>query len=127
MTTTTDKVAVVGLGYVGLPLAVASGGKIDTIGFDINEKRVASIQRSVDPTREMINAELKAAPSFTCTTKPEKLREAQVIIIAVTTPIDTAHQPDFGPMASASRVVGRNMRKGVTVVYESTVYPGATE
>ena len=110
MKTTTNKVAVVGLGYVGLPLAVAFGGKIDTIGFDINEERVSSIQRGVDPTREMSNAELKAASGLTCTTNPEKLREAQVIIIAVPTPIDTAHQPDFGPLASASRVVGRNMK-----------------
>ncbi|MBC8008046.1 MAG: hypothetical protein H7X76_08385 [Prolixibacteraceae bacterium] len=100
MKTATNKVAVVGLGYVELPLAVAFGGKIDTIGFDINEERVSGIQRGVDPTREMSNADLKAASGLTCTTSPEKLGEAQVIIIAVPTPIDTAHQPDFGPLAS---------------------------
>ena len=80
MKTTTNKVAVVGLGYVGLPLAVAFGGKIDTIGFDINEHKVASILRGVDTTREMSNAEIKAASALSCTTNPEKLGEADMII-----------------------------------------------
>lgn len=127
MKTTTNKVAVVGLGYVGLPLAVAFGTKIDTIGFDVNEEKVASIVRGVDPTREMSNAELKAASALSCTTNPEKLGEADMVIIAVPTPIDTAHQPDFLPLRSASEAVGKHMKRGVTVVYESTVYPGATE
>ncbi len=124
---TTKKVAVVGLGYVGLPLAVAFGGKIDTIGFDVNEKKVASILRGIDPTREVSTAELKGATGLSCTTRPEKLGEADMVIIAVPTPIDTAHQPDFEPLRSASETVGKYMKKGVTVVYESTVYPGATE
>jgi UDP-N-acetyl-D-glucosamine/UDP-N-acetyl-D-galactosamine dehydrogenase len=127
MKTTTNKVAVVGLGYVGLPLAVAFGGKIDVIGFDVNEKKVANILRGVDPTREMSNAELKTASGLSCTTNPEKLGEADIVIIAVPTPIDTAHQPDFLPLRSASETVGKHMKRGVTVVYESTVYPGATE
>ena len=125
--TTTTKVAVVGLGYVGLPLAVAFGRKIDTIGFDVNEKKVSSILRGVDPTMELTSAELKAASRLSCTTNPEKLSEADAIIVAVPTPIDTAHQPDFLPLISASEAVGKHMKKGVTVVYESTVYPGATE
>ena len=124
---TTNKVAVVGLGYVGLPLAVAFGRKIDTIGFDVNEKKVASILRGVDPTMELTSAELKAASRLSCTTNPEKLAEADALIIAVPTPIDAAHQPDFLPLISASEIVGKHMKKGATVVYESTVYPGCTE
>src|SRR5256885_7050686 len=115
MKTTTVKVAVVGLGYVGLPLAVAFGGKTDTIGFDVNEKKVASILRGVDPTRELSTAELRAASALSCTTNPEKLGEADIIVIAVPTPIDTAHQPDFLPLRSASEAVGKYMKRGATV------------
>jgi len=121
------KVCVVGLGYVGLPLAVAFGRKVPTIGFDNNTEKVESIRSGIDPTGEVGDAGLRDSTQLSCTSDPARLSEADVIIIAVPTPIDTAHQPDFSPLISASEIVGKNMRKGATVVYESTVYPGATE
>jgi UDP-N-acetyl-D-galactosamine dehydrogenase len=123
----TSKVCVVGLGYVGLPLAVAFGRHVPTIGFDNNAKKVESIRSGIDPTGEVGDAALRESPHLSCTSSPARLGEADIIVIAVPTPIDTAHQPDFSPLVSASEIVGKYMKRGVTVVYESTVYPGATE
>jgi UDP-N-acetyl-D-galactosamine dehydrogenase len=119
-------VAVVGLGYVGLPLAVAFGKKYRTIGFDLSEEKIEAYRRHVDPTGEIESADLEAA-RLTLTTKPEMLREADFVVVAVPTPVDDAHIPDFGPLVGASTSVGRNLKPGATVVFESTVYPGATE
>ena len=120
-------VAVVGLGYVGLPLAVEFGKKRKTIGFDLSPAKVENYRRFVDPTGEISSAELRAAEQLAVTTDPAALAQADFIIVAVPTPVDSAHQPDFGPLAGASEAVGRHMKRGAIVVYESTVYPGATE
>jgi UDP-N-acetyl-D-galactosamine dehydrogenase len=120
-------VAVVGLGYVGLPLAVEFGKKHRTIGFDLSRDKVASYARHVDPTGEVATGDLRAATLLSVGTDPAALSEADFIIVAVPTPVDDAHQPDFGPLLGASQAVGAHMKRGATVVYESTVYPGATE
>ena len=120
-------VAVIGLGYVGLPLVVEFGKQVRTIGFDISAHKVASCQRGVDPSRELPDSELRAAVHAEYTADPTRLAEADVIIVAVPTPVDEAHIPDFRPLIGSSTSVGRHMKKGVIVVYESTVYPGATE
>ena len=120
-------VAVVGLGYVGLPLAVEFGKKRKTIGFDMSRAKVENYRRFIDPTGEMSGADLRAADQLTVTTDAAALAEADFIIVAVPTPVDSAHQPDFGPLVSASESVGKNLKRGAIVVYESTVYPGATE
>ena len=120
-------VAVIGLGYVGLPLVVEFGKQVRTIGFDISESKVESCQRGVDPSRELTDAEVAAATHAVYTDNPALLAEADMIIVAVPTPVDQAHAPDFRPLIGASTSVGRHMKKGVTVIYESTVYPGATE
>ena len=122
-----DVVAVVGLGYVGLPLAVEFGKKFQTIGYDLSAEKVASYRRHIDPTGEISGEDLRAASRLTVTTDPKDLAAANIIIIAVPTPIDAARQPDFAPLVSASTGVGKHMKRGTTVVYESTVYPGATE
>ena len=120
-------VAVVGLGYVGLPLAVEFGKKHRTIGFDLSEEKIASYRRHVDPTGELSAENLQAATMLSFGSDAAALSEADFIIVAVPTPVDEAHQPDFRPLLGASQAVGKNMKRGATVVYESTVYPGATE
>ena len=120
-------IAVVGLGYVGLPLAVEFGKKFRTIGLDVSPDKVDAYRRHIDPTGEVATEQLAAASLLETTTDATQLRSADFIIVAVPTPIDDAHQPDFGPLIGASITVGRNLKKGATVVYESTVYPGATE
>ncbi|HZZ92445.1 MAG TPA: nucleotide sugar dehydrogenase [Usitatibacter sp.] len=120
-------VAVVGLGYVGLPLAVEFGRHFRTIGFDISSRKVASYRRGDDPTGEISREQFAAARWLHVTDHEHELRQADMIVVAVPTPVDAAHNPDFGPLLGASEFVGRNLRKGATVVYESTVYPGATE
>jgi UDP-N-acetyl-D-galactosamine dehydrogenase len=120
-------VAVVGLGYVGLPLAVEFGKKFRTIGFDLSATKVDAYRKRVDPTGEVSSADLEAAVRLTMTTDASALREADFIVVAVPTPIDDAHQPDFRPLLGASESVGRNLKRGAIVVFESTVYPGATE
>ena len=120
-------VAVVGLGYVGLPLAVEFGKQRRTIGFDLSAAKIESYRRCIDPTGEVSSTELKAARHLVPTTDPESLREADIVVVAVPTPVDEAHQPDFSPLVGASEMVGRNLKKAAIVVYESTVYPGATE
>ncbi len=120
-------VAVVGLGYVGLPLAVEFGKKRKTIGFDLSPAKIESYRRFVDPTGELSSDDLRAARQLTVSSDPAALAQADFIIIAVPTPVDAAHQPDFGALESASESAGRHMKRGAIVVYESTVYPGATE
>jgi UDP-N-acetyl-D-glucosamine/UDP-N-acetyl-D-galactosamine dehydrogenase len=120
-------VAVVGLGYVGLPLAIEFGKKYRTIGFDLSQEKVDAYRRKVDPTGEVVAEEFKAAAKLEVTTNPRSLREADFIIVAVPTPVDEAHNPDFSPLVGASTSVGQNLSRGATVVFESTVYPGATE
>ncbi len=120
-------IAVVGLGYVGLPLVVEFGKKNKTIGFDVAEYKVESCRRGVDPSRELPDTEMAAAVMAEYTSDPKLLSQADVHIIAVPTPVDEAHIPDFSPLIGASKSVGANMKKGALVIYESTVYPGATE
>lgn len=120
-------IAVIGLGYVGLPLAVEFGKKYKTVGFDLSADKVAAYRDFVDPTGEVSSEDLRAAVHLSCHTDPSVLREADFVIVAVPTPVDDAHQPDFTPLVKSSATVGRNLKRGAIVVYESTVYPGATE
>jgi UDP-N-acetyl-D-galactosamine dehydrogenase len=121
------RIGVVGLGYVGLPLAVEFARRYRTIGFDLSEAKVAAYREKRDPTGEVSGSDFEGARGLSVTSDPAALREAEFIIVAVPTPIDDAHQPDFGPLLGASEAVGRNLSRGATVVFESTVYPGATE
>jgi len=118
---------VVGLGYVGLPLAVEFGKKGRTIGFDLSAQKIAHYKDNIDPTGQVSSAELKASFYLELSSDPTALKAADFIIVAVPTPVDIAHQPDFGPLLGASEAVGKNLKHGATVVFESTVYPGATE
>ncbi len=119
--------AVIGLGYVGLPLAVEFGKKYTTIGLDLSEAKIAAYRNGFDPTGEVHADELRAASGLTFTSDAAELRKADFIVVAVPTPVDEAHQPDFSPLLSASAAVGANLKRGATIVFESTVYPGATE
>jgi len=120
-------VAVIGLGYVGLPLVVEFGKQVRTIGFDISSPKVQACQRGSDPSRELTDEQVQAAKLAVYTDDPALLAEADIIIVAVPTPVDNAHAPDFRPLIGSSTSVGRHMKKGAIVVFESTVYPGATE
>ncbi|MDR1662178.1 MAG: nucleotide sugar dehydrogenase [Azoarcus sp.] len=120
-------VAVVGLGRVGLPLAVEFGKKYPTAGFDLSETKVAAYRTGVDPAGEVSPADLAMATKLTWHTDPAVLAGADFVVVAAPTLVDAAHQPDFRPLESASRSVGQNLKRGAIVVYESTVYPGATE
>jgi len=119
-------VAVVGLGYVGLQLAVEFGKRFPTIGYDRATERVAAVRNGTDRTGEVTREELRAATRLAVTDDPKALARADFLIVAVPTPVDAARQPDLGPLVSASRTVGSHMKKGAVVVYESTVYPGCT-
>ena len=121
-----EKIAVVGLGYVGLPLAVAFAEKVKVVGFDLNEKKVDLYRKGIDATKEVGDDAIKKT-SMEFTNDEKKLQEAKFIVIAVPTPVRKDTTPDLSPVESASRIVGRNLRKGSIVVYESTVYPGVTE
>lgn len=120
-------VAVIGLGYVGLPLAVEFGKQYPTIGFDLSENKIAAYLEYRDPTGELSGADLMAASRLEFTTDPSRLARADFLIVAVPTPVDKARIPDLSPLVNASTTVGRHMKAGATVIYESTVYPGATE
>jgi UDP-N-acetyl-D-galactosamine dehydrogenase len=122
-----DVVAIVGLGYVGLPLAVAFGTVQRTIGIDLSASKIEQVRRHIDPSGQLDSEELLAARYLSVGTDPTALAEADVIIVAVPTPVDSAHQPDFSALHGASRMVGAHMKQGATVIFESTVYPGATE
>lgn len=121
------RIAIIGLGYVGLPLAVEFGKKYPTVGFDINRRRVSELREGIDSTRETDAEELAAATRLTCSTDINDLRQATVYIVTVPTPVDQHHRPDLTPLKSASETIGKVIKKGDIVVYESTVYPGATE
>lgn len=120
-------IAVIGLGYVGLPLAVEFGKYRATIGFDINSQRIAELRNGTDRTREVEPEELSQATNLIYTTELEAIRDAQIYIVTVPTPIDEHKQPDLMPLLKASEMVGLVLKKGDIVIYESTVYPGATE
>ncbi len=121
------KLAVVGLGYVGLPLAVAFGRKYDTVGFDVKPERLEALRRGCDVTLETSEEELKAAVKLRYSGSAEDLSDRDIIIVTVPTPVDKYNRPDLSPLLRASETVGRFMKKGTVVIYESTVYPGCTE
>lgn len=121
------KIAVVGLGYVGLPLAAAFGEKREIVGFDINSKRIAELRDGVDFTREVSSEELAASSGLSFTDSVEGIRDCQIYIVTVPTPIDEFKSPDLTPLVKASESVGKVLKVGDIVIYESTVYPGATE
>ncbi len=121
------KLGVIGLGYVGLPLAVAFGNRFPTIGFDINATRVAELREGQDSSLEVTPEELARVRDLRYTTRAEELASCNVYVVTVPTPIDRHKRPDLGPLESASRTVGRLLQPGDVVVFESTVYPGCTE
>ena len=120
-------IAIIGLGYVGLPLAVEFGKKRAVIGFDINEKRIAELQVGHDRTLETTPDELKEADKLAFTATPQDLSDCTIFIVTVPTPVDSANRPDLTPLIKASETVGKVLRNGAIVIFESTVYPGATE
>lgn len=121
------KIGVVGLGYVGLPLAVEFGKKYPTIGFDINQQRITELQAGVDRTLETSHEELVEASHLTYTTAADDLAQCNIYIVTVPTPINSSKQPDFSPLEKASTLLGTVIKKNDIIIYESTVYPGATE
>jgi UDP-N-acetyl-D-galactosamine dehydrogenase len=122
-----EKIAVIGLGYVGLPVALSFGRKLATVGFDIRPRRVEELNSGHDETMEVTKEQLASATKLHMTADPARLAECTFYIVAVPTPIDGNNRPDLGPMISASRTIGPHLKKGDIVVYESTVYPGVTE
>ncbi|MBJ7428827.1 MAG: nucleotide sugar dehydrogenase, partial [Bacteroidia bacterium] len=129
-----DKIAIIGLGYVGLPLAVEFGKKTHAIGFDINQNRVNELNNGHDRTLEIADEDLKATlanksetTSFKCTTSLEEIKDCNYFIVTVPTPTDKNNRPDLTPLYKASETVGKVLKKGDIVIYESTVYPGVTE
>lgn len=121
-----EKIALVGLGYVGMPIAVAFARKVDVIGFDLNAEKIGLYKKGIDPTNEVGN-DVISKTTVEFTNDEDKLKEAKFIIVAVPTPVNTDHTPDLTPVIGASEIVGRNLTRGSIVVYESTVYPGCTE
>jgi UDP-N-acetyl-D-galactosamine dehydrogenase len=121
------RMAIVGLGYVGLPLAVAFGRVMPVIGYDINQQRVDSLRRGEDATLEVSAGELAEAGQLTYSCRLDEIRDCNVFIVTVPTPIDAARQPDFDPLLKSSQAIGSILKRGDTVIYESTVYPGVTE
>jgi len=122
-----DKIAIIGLGYVGLPLAVEFGKKTEVIGFDINKPRITELQSGKDSTLEVSEDELKEATKLSYTANAEDVRDCNIYIVTVPTPIDDHKRPDLTPLQKSSETVGQLLNKGDIVIYESTVYPGATE
>lgn len=121
-----EKLSLIGLGYVGLPIAIAFAKKVKVIGFDSNKRKIGLYKAGVDPTNEVGDTAIKTTSvEFTC--NEEKLKEAKFHIVAVPTPINADHTPDLKPLKEAATILGRNMTEGSIVVFESTVYPGVTE
>ena len=121
-----ESMSVIGLGYVGMPIAVAFAEKFNVIGFDLNPEKIKQYRSGIDPTREVGDTAIQnTAVEFT--ENERELRRARFHIVAVPTPVNADHTPDLGPVESASEIVGRNLCKGSVIVYESTVYPGVTE
>jgi UDP-N-acetyl-D-galactosamine dehydrogenase len=123
----TKTIAIIGLGYVGLPLAVEFGKKYSVIGFDVNQTRITELKSGIDRTLEVDTNELHLATSLSYSSNSLDLKEAQIFVVTVPTPIDTANRPDLTPLVKASQTVGAALKKGDIVIYESTVYPGCTE
>lgn len=121
------QIAVVGLGYVGLPVAAAFSKEVSVLGFDISERRIKELKAGRDVTGEVSDEELTLAKHLKFTSNPEDLKKADIVIVCVPTPIDDSKRPDFTPLIKASETVGKHMKPSATVIYESTVYPGATE
>ena len=121
-----EKIALVGLGYVGMPIAVAFARKVKVVGFDLNAAKIDLYKNGIDPTNEVGNDVIKNT-SVEFTADPAKLKEAKFHIVAVPTPVNDDHTPDLTPVEGASRLLGQNLTKGSIVVFESTVYPGVTE
>ena len=121
-----EKISVIGLGYVGMPIAVAFARHAAVIGFDLNTEKIALYKSGIDPTKEVGDAAIRAT-SVDFSADPSRLKDARFHIIAVPTPVNADHTPDLRPLESASRILGKNLKKGSIVVYESTVYPGVTE
>lgn len=121
-----EKIAIVGMGYVGMPIAVSFSEKVETIGFDINKDKINLYKAGIDPTEEVGNDIIKKC-KVNFTSDEQELQQAKFIIVAVPTPVNSDHTPDLRPVESASETVGKNLKKGTIVVYESTVYPGVTE
>lgn len=124
---TTKTMAIIGLGYVGLPLAVEFGKKYSVIGFDLNQARISELKSGVDRTLEVDESELSLATGLSYTSNSLDIMQAQIFVVTVPTPIDTANRPDLTPLVKASQTVGAALKKGDIVIYESTVYPGCTE
>lgn len=122
-----EKIGIIGLGYVGLPLAVEFGKKYSVVGFDINEARITELRDGIDHTLEVTSEELKSASSLSFSCRLEDLKDVSVFIVTVPTPIDEHRQPDLTPLIKASEAIGQVLKRGDIVIYESTVYPGATE
>lgn len=122
-----DKIGIIGLGYVGLPLAVEFGKVMEVVGFDINQKRIDELQKGFDRTREVEKEELKASKNLRFSSDRSDLKNVNYFIVTVPTPVDESKKPDLRPLISASKAVGGVLKKGDTVIYESTVYPGCTE
>ncbi len=122
-----DQICVIGLGYVGLPLAVAFGRHRATLGFDIDGARIAELRAGADQTREISPQELSEASHLALTSNPDEISDARIYIVTVPTPVDASHRPDLRPLLAASKTVGAVLKPGDLVIYESTVYPGATE
>lgn len=121
-----EKISLVGLGYVGMPIAVSFSKKVDVIGFDVNKAKIDLYKNGIDPTKEVGDEAIKnCAVDFTC--EAERLKEAKFHIVAVPTPVNSDHTPDLTPVEGASHILGKHLTKGSIVVYESTVYPGVTE
>ena len=127
MNTSESKIAIIGLGYVGLPLAVEFGKKFPTVGFDIDEKRIEELKQGFDRTKESDTNYIQSAIKLSFSSKAEEIKQASIFIVTVPTPIDKNNRPDLRPLISASSLVGKVLKKGDIVIYESTVYPGCTE
>jgi UDP-N-acetyl-D-glucosamine/UDP-N-acetyl-D-galactosamine dehydrogenase len=122
-----EKIGIIGLGYVGLPLAVEFGKTISVVGFDINEERIQELIKGVDRTLEVNSEEIRASKMLTFTANPKDLQSVNYFIVTVPTPVDVYKKPDLTPLIKASETVGKVLKKGDIVIYESTVYPGCTE
>ena len=120
-------IAVIGQGYVGLPLAIEFGKKYPTIGFDINQSRIVELKKGIDHTNEASPEQLRSADQLTFTANINDIKRCNIYIVTVPTPIDEFKTPDLNPLRGASKMLGKILKKGDTVIYESTVYPGCTQ
>ncbi len=121
-----EQISLIGLGYVGMPIAVAFAKKVNVIGFDLNEKKINQYKNGIDPTKEVGDDVIKNT-TVKFTNNPEDLKKAKFHIVAVPTPVNSDHTPDLRPVEGASKILGKYLTKGSIVVFESTVYPGVTE